>query len=97
MLVSNISLVSAIVTWAVPSISEQQEYYIQYGSSPQLLTITTDTVTSRPNTMLYSLPLAGLNHSTNYYLQVVATFRDITLYSDIVSFRTLEPRKHYRL
>lgn len=93
--VSNISMDSATVTWTVPSISEQQEYYIQYGLSPELLTTTTDTITSTSNTMLYSLPLTGLNQGTNYYLQVVATFSDITLYSNIVSFRTTEPRKHY--
>lgn len=91
--VSSITLNSAVVSWIVPSLTEQQTYYVRYGVSD--LTNVTDSITSGtllPN-QSYSLTLTGLDDATVYYVQVVATFNDIVLYSSTESFRTIERRK----
>ena len=94
--VSEITLESAQVTWRVPSLTEQQTYYVRYGTSPAALTLTSETIMSltTQTDQVYSVALTGLDDATVYYLQVVATFGDITIFSTVESFRTLEQRKH---
>ena len=94
-MVSSITLNSAVVLWIIPSLTEQQMYYVRYGESPGALTLVTDSITSGtllPN-QSYSLTLTELDEATVYYAQVVATFSDMDLYSSIETFRTTEQRK----
>lgn len=97
-MVSDISMNSALVTWTIPTLTEQQTYYVQYGPSPLSLTFTSDTVIS--DSLLpgqsYSVTLNGLDAGTVYYVKVVATFSDITLYSSIEMFTTIAIRKYER-
>ena len=94
-MVSGITMNSATVTWTIPSLTEQQTYFVEYGSSPLDLTLTSESITSQtllPNET-YSVMLNGLDHGTAYYIRVVATFIDITLYSTVETFTTIAMRK----
>ena len=92
MTVSDITSSSATITWTVASLSQQQEYYVDYGTDEDTLDQRSTTVTSSADTTLtdqdYTVSLSGLTLGTTYYIQVVATFGDFTLESDISSFTT---------
>ena len=88
-------MTSAVVSWRVPSLTEQQTYYVEYGSSLDLLDRQTDPISSEtllPN-QTYSVTLTGLEAGTVYYIRVVATFSDVSLYSSTESFTTIALRK----
>lgn len=86
---------SALVSWTVPSVTEQQEYYVLYGLDPSDLNYTTERIPGNANTSLtdqtYSTTIQGLTSGTLYYVQVVAEFGSVILNSEIMSFRTIEP------
>ena len=94
-MVSDITINSAVVTWTIPTLTEQQTYYVQYGPSPLNLTFTSNTVTS--DSLLpgqsYSVTLNRLDSGTLYYVRVVAQFSNITLYSSIEMFTSIAMRK----
>ena len=94
-----ITMSSAMVSWIIPSLTEQQTYYVEYGSDVDSLNLQTDPITSA--TLLpdesYSVTLNGLDDGTVYYVRVVATFSDVYLYSSTESFATIALRKHHRL
>ena len=75
----------------------EEEYYIIYGSDPNELNVTSDTVPSVSNTSLenqtYSILVEGLDVSTVYFAQIVAAFGangDFKRYSETFVFRTKE-------
>ena len=72
------------------SLSQQQQYYVDYGTDKDVLGQSSGTVLSSDDTSLtnqnYSVSLSGLSLNTTYYIQVVATFGIYTLKSDISSF-----------
>ena len=76
------------------SLSQQQQYYVDYGTNEDVLGQSSGAVTSSDDTSLtnqnYSVSLSGLSLNTTYYIQVVATFGFSTLKSDISSFTTPE-------
>ena len=86
------------MSWVVPSVIQQQEYYVIYGLSPSTLDETSATVMGVSDITLtdqqYSVNLTGLSDSTMYYFRVVATFGDIVLMSDINTFRTQDQREN---
>jgi len=92
--VSDITSYSATITWTVTSLSQQQQYYVDYGTDEDALDQSSGTVTSSDDTSLtnqnYSVSLSGLSLNTAYYIQVVATFGFSTLKSGISSFTTPE-------
>ena len=92
--VSDITNSSATITWTVVSLSQQQQYYVDYGTNEDALDQRSGTVTSSDDTSLinqnHSVFLSGLSLGTVYYIQVVATFEVYTLKSDISSFITSE-------
>ena len=91
----DVSLSSATVQWVVASISEQQQYTVLYGTDPTNLNTTIDPISSGDNPMatdlMFEQVLDGLMQGTTYYVQVESTFNIYTLYSDIISFETIEP------
>ena len=95
--VSDITSTSATITWTVASLSQQQEYYVDYGTDEDSLDQRSGTVMSSDNTSLtdqnYTVSLSGLTLGTTYYIQVVATVGVYTLQSDISSFTTPEEGK----
>ena len=92
--VSNITSFSAIITWTVASLSQQQQYYVDYGTDEEVLGQSSGAVMSSDDTSLtnqnYSVSLSGLSLNTTYYIQVVATFGVYILKSGISSFTTPE-------
>ena len=92
---SNITMNSANVSWIVPSVTEPQEYYVLYGVNQIILNLTTDKVQGNSDTSLlnqsYSTILQDLDYGTTYYLLVVTEFGSTTLYSEMISFTTIEP------
>lgn len=91
---SNITQYSALISWIVPSVSEMQEYYLLYSTDRNNLSLATDKIPGNTNTSIvnetYSISLQNLTIRTVYYAVVVAEFGSTSLYSDIVSFTTLE-------
>lgn len=89
------------MSWVVPSIIQQQQYYVIYGLSSSTLDETSATVTSVSDITLtdqqYSVGLTELSDSTMYYFRVVAEFGDIVLMSDINTFRTQDQRENFNL
>ena len=94
-IVSNITMNSANVSWIVPSVTEPQEYYVLYGVNQIILNLTTDKVQGNSDTSLlnqsYSTIVQDLDYGTTYYLIVVTEFGSTTLYSEMTSFTTIEP------
>ena len=94
--VSNITTVSATVSWTILRFTQQEQYYVEYGTERNNLNMTTDSISSPMDTSLlnqsYSTLLLGLNPGTVYYIKVVAVYEVIfARYSDIVFLRTYEP------
>ena len=92
---SAITMTSAIVSWVVPSLTEQQMYYVEYGTEVDSLSLRTDPIASEsplPD-QTYTVTLSGLNDGTTYYIRVVAMFTDVYLYSSTESFTTIASRK----
>ena len=88
---------SVNVTWNIPSISETEEYIIEYGFEPDKLNSTSSTLDSVTDTSLqnqsYSLVIDKLDTGTIYYLRVMAQYGFANLfkrYSSTIAFRTLE-------
>jgi hypothetical protein len=90
-MVSGITMTSALVSWTVPSLTEQQMYYVEYGSDADSLSMRTDPIASDSllDDETYTVTLSGLDDATTYYVRVVATFSDVYLYSSTESFTTI--------
>ena len=90
---------SAVVTWTISSVTEQQEYYVLFGTYQYNLNNMTNRILGSENTSLinqtYSTLLDGLTFGTTYYFVVVAEFGSTTLLSDVASFTTLEPGRNH--
>ena len=74
---------------------QPEEYYVEYGTEPTALDMTTASIASVTDTSLvnqmYSISLQSLSPGTVYYVGVAAVFDEIfARYSDIVSFRTYD-------
>ena len=95
--VVNIQETAATVQWVVPSVTEQQQYQVLYGTSGQLLDQTSSIVDGDSDISLtnqqYSVDLTDLTISTDYYFRVAATFGDVTITTEVNEFRTLDERK----
>ena len=94
-MVSGITMTSAVVSWTVPSLTEQQMYYVEYGSDADSLNLRTGPIASDSplDDRTYTATLSALDDATTYYVRVVATFSDVYLYSSTESFTTIAPRK----
>ena len=91
------ALTSVNVSWVVPYLEEEEEYYIIYGLDSDELDMFSDSILSVSDTNLenqtYSLRVEGLDAGTIYFAQVVAAFGtngEFERYSDIFVFRTKE-------
>ena len=95
----NVQPTSVSIGWTVPSVTQQQRYRVEYGTDPQTLDQTSATVTGAADITLtdqeYSVDLSGLNISTLYYFQIVITFGDVTIMTEINTFRTLDECKDF--
>ena len=95
----NVQPTSVSIGWTVPSVTQQQRYRVEYGTDPQTLDQTSATVIGAADITLtdqeYSVDLSGLNISTLYYFQIVITFGDVTIMTEISTFRTLDERKDF--
>ena len=89
------TLNSTTIQWVVSAITTQQQYTVQYGTDPNNLSTSTDSITSTDDTsatdLMFAQSLDGLEQGTTYYVQVVSTFDSYTLTSNVISFTTLEP------
>ena len=94
--ISDVTLTSAVVSWTIPSFIVQEQYYVWYGTDPDNLDQVTDTITSPEDTTVinstYSTALEGLDSGTLYYIQVVAVYDDVfARYSEVIPLITKEP------
>ena len=85
---------SAIVSWTILRFTQQEQYYVEYGTDPDNLAQRTDPISSPVDTsvvnMMYTTSLE-LNPGTIYYLRVVAVFNTISKRASEMSvFRTKE-------
>lgn len=97
-LVSDTTINSAMVSWRIPTFETQEQYYILYGTDPDNLNQTTDSITSPLDTsvvnMTYDITLTELLSGTVYYVRVAAVFDEVfERYSETIPFITKEPRK----
>lgn len=94
---SEITRNTAIISWTVEYVLEQQEYTLLYGVDENALNLTSNTILGNANTSLtnqqYSIMLTGLTMGTDYYVFVIAEYGLTTLYSDTISFRTTDNGK----
>ena len=99
--IENIEATSVSVRWTVPSVTQQQRYRVLYGTDPQTLDQTSAIVIGAEDITLtdqeYSVDLTGLDISTLYYFQISITFGDVTIMTEISSFRTLDERKDFTI
>ena len=88
---------SAVVSWTVEYVLEQQQYYLVYGSDENMLNETSYFILGNSNTSLrdltYNIRLDGLATGDTYYVVVVASYGFTTLFSETISFTTREPGK----
>ena len=95
--VDNIQETAATVQWVVPSVTEQQQYRVLYGTSAQLLDQTSSIVDGDSDISLtnqqYLINLTDLTVGTDYYLRVAATFGNVTIRTEMNEFRTLDECK----
>ena len=89
------------IRWTVPSVTQQQRYRVLYGTSPQTLDQTSAIVIGAEDITLtdqeYSVDLTGLDISTLYFFQISITFGDVTIMTEIGTFRTLDERKDFTI
>ena len=94
--VDGITTTSATVSWTIPLLVTQEQYYVVYGSDPNDLSQSSDPI---PNfeietNAMYSITLQGLEPGVVYYTQVAAVFNEIFIrYSEVAVFITREPGK----
>lgn len=95
--VSEITRNTAVISWTVEYVLEQQEYSLIYGVDENSLNLTSNRILGNANTSLtnqqYSIMLTGLTMGTDYYVFVIAEYGLTTLYSDTISFRTTDNGK----
>lgn len=92
--ISDIDLNSVTVSWVVPSTPAFQQYTIQYGLEPNVFDLSSGLISSREGiNQQYSTTVDGLTQGTDYYLRVSSTFDYNVIYSDVVTFTTLDPRE----
>ena len=94
---SDIDLNAATVSWLVPYTPKSQQYTVVYGLEPDALNQSHGPIYSSLDLSVvnqtFSVTLQGLTQGTDYYLRVSSMFGYNVIYSDIVSFTTLDPRK----
>ena len=92
--ISGIEFTFATVSWFVPYVPEQQAYTVRYGLEPNVLDLTWGLlISSQAENQTYSITVQGLTQGTDYYFRVSSTFGYSIIYSDLVSFTTLDPRE----
>ena len=99
-----IGLKSINISFTVPYLLEEEEYYIVYGFNSDELYSTSDSIPSVSNTSLenqtYTIFLEGLEVGTIYFAQVVAEFGvsgEFKRYSDTFVFRTKEYGTYFKI
>ena len=94
---SDIDLNTVTVSWVVPYTPTFQQYTVVYGLEPDALDQSHGPIYSSLDLSVvnqtFSVTLQGLTQGTDYYLRVSSTFGYNVIYSDLVSFTTLDPRK----
>ena len=93
--VSNITNQSASVSWRIPSFTETEQYYVEYGTDPTNLDTSSSLSFSPGDASVtdayYTVPLDQLNPGMIHYLRVVAKYRiQFRRFSETVEFRTKE-------
>ena len=93
--VSDITTQSASVSWRIPSFTETEQYYVEYGTDPTNLDTVSSLFFSPGDTSVtdasYAVSLDQLNPGMIYYLRVVAKYRiQFKRFSETVEFRTKE-------
>ena len=94
---TDIQQTTVTVCWTVPSVTEQQQYTVTYGTDPADLNQMSGTVTGNADVTLtdqqYCVTLSGLQQSTLYHFKINITFGGLTIMTELSTFRTLEDRK----
>ena len=95
--VLDINVTSAVISWTVEYVLEQQQYYLLYGFDETTLNETSYSILGNSNTsfkdLTNNITLDGLTTGDTYYVVIVASYGFTTLYSEPVSFTTREPSK----
>ena len=90
--VDGIEETSVTINWVVPSVTQQQQYTVFYGTDLQNLDQTSATVLSNSDTSLtnqqYFVVIQGLQVGTTYYFQISVSIGDLTFTTDVNEFRT---------
>ena len=96
--VLNIAEDSAVISWTVEYVLEQQQYYVAYGLDEDNLNETSYSILGNSNISLrdqtYNITLDGLTTGDTYYVVVIASYGFTTIFSETVSFTTKEPGKY---
>lgn len=94
---TEITINSARISWRIPTLEEQEEYYVLYGTDPENLYQTTGSIVSSSDTSIinatYSLVVEGLESGRVYYAQVAAAFDIFERFSEATVFLTKAPGK----
>ena len=99
--ITDITSDSAEVSWTVSFISTQKEYVVDYGQDEDSLDEASESLSVSDTGLIdqmYNVTLSGLTQDTVYYVRVATTnAENVTFYSDIESFRTLQPGNKWTL
>ena len=93
--ITGITTSAATVSWVIPSFIVPEEYYVSYGTDPNNLDQTSETLNSPQDTSVtdraYTTTLTGLDSGSVYYIQVIAVFDvEFKRYTE-TAFVTKEP------
>jgi hypothetical protein len=92
--VGDIEETSVTIQWVVPSVTQQQQYTVFYGTDFLNLDQTSATLLSNSDTSLtnqqYFVVITGLQVGTTYYFRISVSVGDLTFTTDVNEFRTLD-------
>ena len=98
---SNITLSTVTVSWVVPYTPTSQQYSIMYGVQANALDQSWGLLNSLSDitetNQEYTMTVEGLTHGTVYFIRVSSTFGHNRIYSEQISFLTLDPRMYTML
>lgn len=94
----DIGFIDVTLSWVVPYTLQYQRYSVVYGIYPDVLNqssgIQISSLDLSAVNQTFTETLIGLSQGVTYYMRVSSTFGFSIIYSDIVSFTTLEPGTH---
>ena len=95
MQIDDIQFTTVTLSWVVPYTLVYQQYSVVYGVDPDVLDQIWGLQTSSPDlddtNQMFTETIFGLTQGVTYYARISSMFGYSIIYSDLVSFTTLEP------